>query len=266
VPACSSSPIPAIAHRLTVPAALAPHQCRSLLDDLAQLADPRHRRGRRHALGTVLAVAVAAVLAGAKSMTAIGEWAADAPGSVLAALGARRDPLRRVWRPPGEATVRRVLARVDPETLDADHTRDRGHGRVETRRLQVTTIAGLDFPHATQAIRLTRRVRPLTGRRWRTVTVYAVTSLTAAQASLPAWPTGSAGTGASRRCTTSATPPLPRTPARSAPAPPPGRWPACVTSPSASCTPAATATSPPRCASGARDATRILPLLGVTSP
>jgi predicted transposase YbfD/YdcC len=101
-----------------VPAALAPHQCRSLLDDLAQLADPRHRRGRRHALGTVLAVAVAAVLAGAKSLTAIGEWAADAPGSVLAALGARRDPLRRVWRPPGEATVRRVLARVDPDALD----------------------------------------------------------------------------------------------------------------------------------------------------
>jgi Transposase DDE domain len=28
----------------------------------------------------------------------------------------------------------------------ADHTRDRGHGRVEVRRLQVTTIAGLDFP------------------------------------------------------------------------------------------------------------------------
>src|SRR5436309_6637257 len=118
MPACSSSPIPAVAHRLTVPAALAPHQCRSLLDDLAQLADPRHRRGRRHALGTVLAVAVAAVLAGAKSLAAIGEWAADAPGPVLAALGARRDPLRRVWRPPGEATVRRVLARVDPDALD----------------------------------------------------------------------------------------------------------------------------------------------------
>ena len=64
----------------------------------------------------------------------------------------------------------------------ADHTRDRGHGRVETRRLQVTTIAGLDFPHATQAIRVTRRVRSLRSRRWRTVTVYAVTNLTAAQA------------------------------------------------------------------------------------
>jgi len=65
----------------------------------------------------------------------------------------------------------------------ADETRDRGHGRVETRRLQVATVADLDFPHATQAIRITRRVRPPTGRRWRTVTVYAVTSLTAAQAS-----------------------------------------------------------------------------------
>jgi hypothetical protein len=53
----------------------------------------------------------------------------------------------------------------------ADHTCDRGHHRVELRRLQVTTLAGLDFPHATQAIRITRRVRPRAGRRWRTVTV-----------------------------------------------------------------------------------------------
>jgi hypothetical protein len=66
----------------------------------------------------VLAVAVAATLAGARSLAAIGEWAADAPGQVLAALGVRRDPLRRVWRPLGEATVRRVLARVDADALD----------------------------------------------------------------------------------------------------------------------------------------------------
>jgi predicted transposase YbfD/YdcC len=54
---------------------------------------------------------------------------------------------------------------------------------VEIRRLQVTTVTGLDFPHAAQAIRITRRVRSLHRRRWRTVTVYAVTNLTAAQAS-----------------------------------------------------------------------------------
>ncbi len=67
----------------------------------------------------------------------------------------------------------------------ADHTRDRGHARVEIRRLQATTVAGLDldFPHATQAIRSTRRVRPLTGHKWRTVTVHAITNLHAAQAS-----------------------------------------------------------------------------------
>jgi DDE_Tnp_1-associated len=94
VSACSSSPIAAVAQRLAPPAALAPDQCRSLLDSLAQIADPRHRRGRRHALGSVLAVAVAAVLAGARSLAA------------------------GVWRPPGEATVRRVLARVDPDALD----------------------------------------------------------------------------------------------------------------------------------------------------
>src|SRR4029453_17969489 len=46
------------------------------------------------------------------------EGAGDAPGPVLAALGVRRDPLRRVWRPSRETTVRRVLARLDPDALD----------------------------------------------------------------------------------------------------------------------------------------------------
>jgi DDE_Tnp_1-associated len=59
-----------------------------------------------------------AVLAGARSLAAIGEWAADAPGPILAALGLRRNPLTGAWRPPPEATVRRMLARVDPDALD----------------------------------------------------------------------------------------------------------------------------------------------------
>jgi hypothetical protein len=99
-------------------AALTSDQCRSLLEDLAQLVDPRQRRGRRHALAVVLGVAVCAVLAGARSLAAIGEWAADATGQVLTALGTRRDPLTGAFRPPTEATVRRVLARVDPDALD----------------------------------------------------------------------------------------------------------------------------------------------------
>ena len=118
MPACASSPIPAAAQRLAAPAALALDQCHELLGSLAQIADPRQQRGRRHALGVVLAIAVAAVLAGAKSLAAIGEWAADAPQPVLAALGVRRHPLTGAWQPPAEATVRCVLARIDPDALD----------------------------------------------------------------------------------------------------------------------------------------------------
>jgi hypothetical protein len=66
----------------------------------------------------VLGIAVCGVLAGAKSLAAIGEWASDAPGQVLAALGVRGDPWTGAWQPPGEVTVRRVLARVDPDALD----------------------------------------------------------------------------------------------------------------------------------------------------
>jgi hypothetical protein len=40
------------------------------------------------------------------------------PGQILAALGVHRDPWTGAWQPPGEVTVRRVLARVDPDALD----------------------------------------------------------------------------------------------------------------------------------------------------
>jgi predicted transposase YbfD/YdcC len=145
-----------------------------------------------------------------------------------------------------QPTLHRQLKALPwPDIPVADHTRDRGHGRVETRQLQVTTIAGLDFPHTTQAPRITRRVRSLHGRRWRTVTVYAVTSLTAAQARPARLADDLRGHWGIEALHTSATSPSPRTPPRSAPAPPPTPWPACATSPSPPCAPTATATSPP---------------------
>jgi len=68
-----------------------------------------------------------------------------------------------------------------------DDTRDRGHGRVEWRTLKVTAVAaGLGFPHAAQAVQVIRRRRPLNAKKrkkWSTETVYAVTSLTATEAS-----------------------------------------------------------------------------------
>ena len=59
----------------------------------------------------------------------------------------------------------------------ADRTRDQAHGRVELRTLKVVCVRQFWFPHAAQVIQVTRRTRNLHSRRWRTVTVYAITSL-----------------------------------------------------------------------------------------
>jgi predicted transposase YbfD/YdcC len=317
VPADRSSPIPAAVTDPDHARPLAVGDCPGLLERLAMLPDPRDRRGRRHTLASVLAVSAAAVAAGARSVTAIAEWATDAPWPVLAALGVRCDPLTRGCHVPGEATIRRVLARIDGDAVDAtvgawladrlrppprprrviavdgktlrgstrdghqvhllaaldhhdgavlaqrdvpadtneialfgpllagldlagvvvtadalhtqrdhasfliargadyllvvkanqpalhaqlaglpwrqipvmDRTREHAHGRIEVRTLKVAAVAGLCFPHAAQAIQVTRRVRA-PGGRWRTVTVYAVTSLalgTASPAQLAGW-------------------------------------------------------------------------------
>jgi predicted transposase YbfD/YdcC len=70
--------------------------------------------------------------------------------------------------------------------LDTTRGRGHGHGRHDIRRLQAVTCTGplvLDFPHAVQAIRIRRRRLHTATGRWSTVTVYAITNLTATQAS-----------------------------------------------------------------------------------
>ena len=59
----------------------------------------------------------------------------------------------------------------------ADRTRDRGHGRIELRTLKVVSVKRFGFPHAAQVLQVTRTRRGLHTNRWRTVTVYAITSL-----------------------------------------------------------------------------------------
>jgi len=326
VPASSSSlTSPALELLAELPAGerdLLAGGCLSLAEYLARVPDPRDPRGLRHTLTSLLLAAVAAVLAGARSFAAIGEWVADAPPQVLAALGVRRDLLTGRFEPPDEATIRRVLERIDAGALDAavgswlgaalsagqpgrqarggqralavdgkslrgtrhasangqathllavcdqqvaavlgqaavdgktneitgfaplleplelagcvvtadamhtqrehaeflvtqknagyilivkknqpglyaqiknlpwraipaaDRQRHRGHGREESRTIKTATVAvGLVFPHAAQAIAITRRVRPLSSGKWRTVTAYGITSLTVTQAS-----------------------------------------------------------------------------------
>ena len=94
----TSSPIPAA-------------RSQYLLGLLAQIPDPRRKRGRRHPLAGLLAVGIAAVIAGSRSFAAIGQWAADAGEETLARLGAVRGPAE-------ESTFRRALALIDPDRLD----------------------------------------------------------------------------------------------------------------------------------------------------
>lgn len=85
---------------------------------LAAVPDPRARRGIRYPWTALLTAAAAAVLAGAASITAVGEWVADAPQRVLALLGFRPDPLTGLIRPPHATTIRLVLAAADGDALD----------------------------------------------------------------------------------------------------------------------------------------------------
>jgi len=88
-----------------------------------------------------------------------------------------------------QPTLRKKLKALPWADVPVGHTQTgRGHGRIEKRTLKAVTVeAGLGFPHAAQGIQIVRRSRPITpgtGKRakWRTETVYAICTLSAAQA------------------------------------------------------------------------------------
>ena len=111
MPASSSSPIdPALGHLADL-ASGAAEDPPGLLAVLARVTDPRHRRGVRHRLAVILGLAVCAVLAGARSFTAIAEWAADADQDTLRRLGV-------AGAVPSESTFRRTLQRLDADVFD----------------------------------------------------------------------------------------------------------------------------------------------------
>jgi predicted transposase YbfD/YdcC len=333
VPALQVSPIvAALDHpEVTLGPDAAPVAALSLVEALSEVPDPRHARGIRHGVVAILLLGACAVLTGARSFAAIGEYAHDTGRAILDRIGVgpvvpHASTIRRVlqdldpgaveaamrsWvlaqladrpRPDGVPvrerrpvlaldgkTVRGAHIRTDTDTdtdtdtgagyrqphlvsvldqasgavlgqvaveekgsevgafttlldnldltdvlitADAVHTNrnhadylhdhgghylltvksnqptllrrlralpwsqigvaarehGRGHGRVETRSISVVSLdpcpdaGGQFFPHAAQAIKLVRRRRALASKKWTTVTVYAITSLTAYQA------------------------------------------------------------------------------------
>lgn len=95
------------------PQPVGPSSATLLLELLALVPDPRRPRGVRHSLPGLLAIALAAVVCGARSFAAIGQWAGDADADLLAALGFGRG------RGPSESAIRRAFARLDAAKLDA---------------------------------------------------------------------------------------------------------------------------------------------------
>src|SRR6266545_5532549 len=95
-----------------VPAGLGEDERQNLLHALAAVPDPRHRRGVRYRLASLLAVAVCAVLAGATTFAAIADWAADLDEPARVRLGF-------TGRIPAGSTVWRFLIRIDAQVLQA---------------------------------------------------------------------------------------------------------------------------------------------------
>ena len=105
-----------------------------LFELLVSFNDPRKRRGIRYPIECVLATALCAVLAGARSFAALGDWAEDQDTKTLVRLGSKHG------RPPSERTFRRVLGSIDVEELD----RCTGTWMAKQMQLQAGAALALD--------------------------------------------------------------------------------------------------------------------------
>ena len=94
------------------------------------------------------------------------DWLASQKNAQYIAVIKRNQPLLHA----------QVTALPWPQVPAGSTTREKGHGRAETRTLKAAHVSGLDLPHARQAIKITRWRRDTAGRTTRQ-TVYAVTSL-----------------------------------------------------------------------------------------
>lgn len=83
-----------------------------LIDLLRTVVDPRKRRGVRHPLISILAIATCACLSGARSFEAIAQWATELSRDALKRLGCKRS------RPPSEKCFRVTLQRINAAELD----------------------------------------------------------------------------------------------------------------------------------------------------
>ena len=85
---------------------------RSLIDALGQVPDPRSRHGRRYQVTSILALAVCALVCGARSLYAIAQWSKAHREVVCEALGIARK------RTPDCSTFHRVFRYLEVEAFE----------------------------------------------------------------------------------------------------------------------------------------------------
>ncbi len=85
----------------------------ALVDVLAQIPDPRQSSGKRYSLVAILSVAVAAMLCGYKSYSAIAEWGHYYGTKLAQALGFKDG------KTPCAATFSNIFRRLDKQALEA---------------------------------------------------------------------------------------------------------------------------------------------------
>ncbi len=86
---------------------------RPLKDVLAEIPDPRHKRGRRYSLEAVLSLACVAMLCGYKSYSAMAEWDQNDGEEIITALGFTRTTV------PCAATFCLIFRRLDRKAVEA---------------------------------------------------------------------------------------------------------------------------------------------------
>lgn len=74
---------------------------------------------RRHTLPTLISIATAAALAGARSFEAIAQWAQELSQAQLKRLRGYFSPLRKRFEPPSGPTIRHMLTHIDAAAMDS---------------------------------------------------------------------------------------------------------------------------------------------------
>jgi hypothetical protein len=103
-------------HNGVVRMKLSAEHMQALPEFFRPIPDPRRRQGRRHPLASVLAIATAAVLCGARGYKAITDWAKALSPQALARFRCRYCDGH--YQRPSAGIIRDLLIRVDPVALD----------------------------------------------------------------------------------------------------------------------------------------------------